>query len=101
MSDIHVLRIVVLIATVSTAVASTDWACAVQITAAATIGTNGSFTATNAQTLYVYPYQTDVLISIDTSGIYLAMLFCHAIIGSLGTKILARLQNVYIFLNVA
>jgi len=67
------------------ALASTDWACAVQITAAATIGSNGSYTATNAQTF----------------GIYLALLLCHAIIGSLGTRILARLQNVYIFLNVA
>ena len=33
------------------AVASIDWGCAVQITAAASIGSNESFSATNAQTL--------------------------------------------------
>jgi hypothetical protein len=34
-------------------VASIDWGCAVQVMAAATIGSNGSFSATAAQTLYV------------------------------------------------
>jgi len=35
------------------AVASIDWGCAVQVMAAANIGSNGEFSATNAQTLYV------------------------------------------------
>ena len=34
------------------AVASIDWGCAVQIMAAASIGSNQNFTATSAQTLY-------------------------------------------------
>ena len=35
------------------AIASIDWGCAVQIMAAATIGSNQQFSPTNAQTLYV------------------------------------------------
>lgn len=36
------------------AVASIDWGCAVQIMAAASIGSGQTFTATSAQTLYVF-----------------------------------------------
>ncbi|KAF8553642.1 hypothetical protein OG21DRAFT_1497597, partial [Imleria badia] len=63
-------------------VASIDWGCAVQIAAAANIG-NQNFVATQAQTF----------------GIYVAVIFSHGIICSLGTDILARLQNLYIVLN--
>ncbi|KAF8438637.1 amino acid/polyamine transporter I [Boletus edulis BED1] len=63
-------------------VASVDWACAVQIAAAINIG-NQQFVATQTQTF----------------GIYVAVVFSHGIICSLGTDILARLQNLYIILN--
>ncbi|KAH7925223.1 amino acid transporter [Leucogyrophana mollusca] len=67
-----------------TAVASVDWACAVQIAAGATIGSNQAYVTTNAQ-LY---------------GIYLAIVLSHGVLVSLGTTILARLQTVYIILNI-
>ncbi|KAG6370727.1 amino acid/polyamine transporter I [Boletus reticuloceps] len=63
-------------------VASIDWGCAVQVAAAINIG-NQSFVATQAQTF----------------GIYVAIIFSHAAICSLGTNVLARLQNLYIVLN--
>jgi hypothetical protein len=37
------------------AMASIDWGCAVQVMAAAAIGSNGIFAPTNAQTLHVSP----------------------------------------------
>ncbi|EIN05728.1 APC amino acid permease [Punctularia strigosozonata HHB-11173 SS5] len=64
--------------------AGIDWGCAVQISAAASIGSNMSFSATTAQTF----------------GIYAAILFSHAIIGSTATRVIARLQWLYIVLNV-
>ncbi|KAI9571848.1 amino acid/polyamine transporter I [Boletus coccyginus] len=64
-------------------VASIDWGCAVQITAAINIG-NQNFVATQAQTF----------------GIYAAVVFSHGIICSLWTAVLARLQNLYIILNL-
>ncbi|KAH0834008.1 amino acid/polyamine transporter I [Lanmaoa asiatica] len=64
-------------------VPSIDWGCAVQIAAAINIS-NQSFVATQAQTF----------------GIYVAVVVSHAIICSLGTAILARLQNLYIVLNL-
>jgi len=63
-------------------VASIDWGCAVQIAAAINIG-NQNFLATQEQTF----------------GIYVALLFSHAVVCSLGTIFLARLQNLYIVLN--
>ncbi|OBZ74436.1 putative amino-acid permease C11D3.08c [Grifola frondosa] len=65
-------------------VASIDWGCAVQIAAAATIGSGGTFAATNAQTF----------------GIYVAIVLTHAVICCLGTQLLARLQTIYVVLNV-
>ncbi|KAF8130354.1 amino acid/polyamine transporter I [Boletus edulis] len=62
--------------------ASTDWGCAVQIAAAVNIG-NQSFVATQTQTF----------------GIFVAVIVSHGIVCSLGTDILARLQNLYILLN--
>ncbi|KAG8762841.1 GABA-specific high-affinity permease, partial [Ceratobasidium sp. 423] len=65
-------------------VASIDWGCAVQVAAAATIGSGGKFVATTGQTY----------------GIYLAILLTHAVTCSLGTEVLARLQSVYVILNL-
>ncbi|KAH0834010.1 amino acid/polyamine transporter I [Lanmaoa asiatica] len=62
---------------------SIDWDCTIQIAAAISIS-NQSFVATQAQTF----------------GIYVAVVVSHAIICSLGTAILARLQNLYIVLNL-
>ncbi|KAF8892309.1 APC amino acid permease [Gymnopilus junonius] len=66
------------------AVASVDWGCAVQITAAASIGSGLTFEATTAQTY----------------GVCCALLLCHVAICSLNPKIIARLQMPYIILNV-
>ncbi|OSX57964.1 hypothetical protein POSPLADRAFT_1076097 [Postia placenta MAD-698-R-SB12] len=65
-------------------IASIDWGCAVQIMAAASIGSNESFSATSGQTFAVYT----------------AIVLSHAIICCLGTKVLARLQTLYVVLNV-
>ncbi|EGN92829.1 hypothetical protein SERLA73DRAFT_127192 [Serpula lacrymans var. lacrymans S7.3] len=64
--------------------AGVDWGLAVQIMALASIGSDLSFTPTVSQTF----------------GVYCALLFCHAIISSMATKIVARLQNIYIALNI-
>ncbi|KAG7088750.1 hypothetical protein E1B28_012718 [Marasmius oreades] len=66
-------------------VASVDWGCATQLMAAVTIGSGGTFVATNAQVF----------------GVYCALLLLHAIMASLATKIIARLQWPYVFLNLA
>ncbi|KAJ3561123.1 hypothetical protein NP233_g10390 [Leucocoprinus birnbaumii] len=66
------------------AIASIDWGAAVQIMAAITISTNGEFEVTNARLF----------------GVYAAIVISHAIVCCLGTRILARLQTVYIALNV-
>ncbi|KXN82731.1 hypothetical protein AN958_02223 [Leucoagaricus sp. SymC.cos] len=65
--------------------ASVDWGCATQLLAAVNIGTGGKFEATNAQTY----------------GVYCALLFLHAILASLATKVIAKLQYPYVFLNIA
>ncbi|KAF8152805.1 APC amino acid permease [Pholiota molesta] len=65
-------------------VASIDWGCAVQIMAAATIGSNGAFSPTSGQLF----------------GVYAAIVISHAVICCLGTSVLARLQTVYVVLNV-
>ncbi|KAG1780030.1 amino acid/polyamine transporter I [Suillus placidus] len=66
------------------ALASVDWACAIQITAAVSIASNQVYMATNGQ---IY-------------GIFAALVLSHAALVSLGTQILARLQRLYILLNV-
>ncbi|KAI0341281.1 APC amino acid permease [Trametopsis cervina] len=67
------------------AIASIDWGCAVQIMAAASIGSKDqSFSATNAQLF----------------GTYAAVVLTHAVICCLGTRVLARLQSLYVALNV-
>ncbi|KAI0777534.1 APC amino acid permease [Trametes elegans] len=64
--------------------AGTDWGCAVQLMAAVSIGTNGSFVPTAGQTF----------------AVYVALLLCHGIIASLATSVVARLQGIYIVMNV-
>ncbi|PPR02833.1 hypothetical protein CVT24_002230 [Panaeolus cyanescens] len=66
------------------AVASIDWGCAVQVMAAATIGSGGTFEPTDAQLF----------------GVYAAIVLTHAVICCLGTTVLARLQTVYVVLNI-
>ncbi|GJE88959.1 amino acid transporter [Phanerochaete sordida] len=66
-------------------IASIDWGCAVQVMAAATIGSKDqSFSPTNGQIF----------------GVYAGIVFSHAVICCLGTRVLARLQTVYVGLNV-
>lgn len=65
-------------------VASIDWGCAVQVMAAASIGSNLEFSATNGQTF----------------GCYVAIVLTQAILCCFGTRVLARLQTVYVILNV-
>ncbi|KAI6152264.1 amino acid/polyamine transporter I [Pisolithus tinctorius] len=66
------------------AVASVEWSCAIQIAAAVSIGSGQTYIASNAQ---IY-------------GIYVAILLSHALICSLATSILARVQRVYIAINI-
>ncbi|KAF8815426.1 amino acid transporter [Phlegmacium glaucopus] len=65
-------------------VASVDWGCAVQIMAAASIGSGLQFTATTAQTF----------------GVFCMLLACHGTICSLNPVIIARLQIPFIIINV-
>ncbi|KAG2354803.1 amino acid transporter [Suillus spraguei] len=64
--------------------ASVDWACAIQITAAVSIASSQVYVTTNG---HIY-------------GIFAALVLSHAVLVSLGTQILARLQRLYILLNV-
>ncbi|KAH8114116.1 amino acid transporter [Phellopilus nigrolimitatus] len=64
--------------------ASVDYGLAIQVMAAASIGTDMAFTPTTAQTF----------------GVYAALLITHSIICSIGTRFLARMQNVYVLLNI-
>ncbi|KAG1844504.1 amino acid/polyamine transporter I [Suillus subalutaceus] len=63
---------------------SVNWACAIQIAAAISIATDQAYATTNEQ-LY---------------GIYAALALSHAVLVSLGTKVLARLQRLYTFVNL-
>ncbi|KAJ7099292.1 amino acid/polyamine transporter I [Mycena belliarum] len=65
--------------------ASVDWGVATQVMAAANIGSDSAFVATTAQTY----------------GVYCALLVMHAITASMATKVIARLQHFYVFLNIA
>ncbi|KAF7307671.1 Gaba permease [Mycena kentingensis (nom. inval.)] len=67
-----------------TAVASIDWAAAIQVMAAVSIGSDGSFAPSSAQTF----------------GVYVAIVSSHAFVCCLGTTVLARLQTIYVLLNV-
>ncbi|KAL4246862.1 Amino Acid-Polyamine-Organocation Transporter [Abortiporus biennis] len=66
-------------------IASIDWACAVQIMAAANMGSKDqAFVATNGQLF----------------GLYACIVLSHAVICCFGTSILARLQSVYVAMNI-
>ncbi|KAI0324638.1 APC amino acid permease [Cubamyces sp. BRFM 1775] len=65
-------------------VASIDWGCAVQLMAAVSIGTNERFVPTTGQTYAVFA----------------ALLMCHGVVSSLATAVVARLQGVYVVLNI-
>ncbi|KAG9316243.1 amino acid permease-domain-containing protein [Chiua virens] len=64
--------------------ASVNWGCTVQIGAAVSIGTNGQFVMTSQQSY----------------GAYAAIVLSQAIICSLGSRLLARLQTLYIGCNI-
>lgn len=68
----------------TSSVASIDWGCAQMILSAYSIATDGDFSATNWQIFLTY----------------LAVLLSHAIITSLGTRVLARMQTFATVLNV-
>ncbi|KAG1724012.1 amino acid/polyamine transporter I [Suillus lakei] len=68
-----------------TGVASVNWACAIQITAAIRIASSDQTYATTNKQLY---------------GIYTALVLSNAILVSFGTKVLARLQRLYMLVNV-
>ncbi|KAJ7145402.1 amino acid/polyamine transporter I [Mycena crocata] len=65
-------------------VAGVEWGCAVQIMAAVSIATDFSFAPTIAQTY----------------GVYCALLICHGVITSLTTHFIAKLQTIYIAMNL-
>lgn len=64
--------------------ASVDWGCAVQITAAASIGSGETYVTTNAQTF----------------GIFVTVLLSHALVCCLTTAVIARVQKLYIAINI-
>ncbi|KAJ7647092.1 amino acid/polyamine transporter I [Roridomyces roridus] len=68
-----------------TATASACWGIVTQVMAAVSIGSDGRFVATNAQ-MY---------------GVFCAVLVSQVIVASLATKVLARLQYLYVLLNFA
>jgi len=82
--------------------ASVDWGCAVQITAAASIGSGETYVTTNAQTLCVTllinPFSTNL--QTITSGIFVAVLLSHALVCCLATAVIARVQKLYIAINI-
>ncbi|KIJ35490.1 hypothetical protein M422DRAFT_180705, partial [Sphaerobolus stellatus SS14] len=65
-------------------VASVDWGCAVQIMVAASIGSNLNFVPTTRQTF----------------AVFVGLLLCHTIICSLNPTIIARLQTLFIIINI-
>ncbi|THU98801.1 hypothetical protein K435DRAFT_720431 [Dendrothele bispora CBS 962.96] len=65
-------------------VASVDWACAVQIMAAVSIGSDLSFQPTTAQTY----------------GLFCALLISHGLINSVTPRVIARLQLLFFVVNV-
>ncbi|KAG2096652.1 hypothetical protein BD769DRAFT_1514775 [Suillus cothurnatus] len=68
-----------------TGVASVNWACTIQITAAIGIASSDQAYVTTNQQLY---------------GIYAALVLSNAVLVSFGTKFLARLQRLYTLMNV-
>ncbi|KAF7367000.1 putative amino-acid permease C11D3.08c [Mycena sanguinolenta] len=68
-----------------TGLAGSDWSCAVLIMAGATIGSNGAFVPTLHQTF----------------GVFCAVVISHAIVASCATKFIARIQYLFIAINLA
>ncbi|KAJ7187398.1 amino acid/polyamine transporter I [Mycena filopes] len=68
-----------------TGVAGADWSCAVLIMAAASISSDGTFIPTVHQTF----------------GVYCAVLASHALIASCATKVIARIQYLFVAINLA
>ncbi|OCH88546.1 APC amino acid permease [Obba rivulosa] len=66
------------------AISATDWACATEILAGASIGSRMAFTPTLHQTY----------------GVFAAVIMCHAFIASLASSVVARLQNFGMVLNI-
>jgi hypothetical protein len=81
-------------------VASIEWGCAVQIMAGASIGTG--FETTDAQTLSAQPFYFNVTAPLiqPLSGVYCALIVVHGIINTFRPKVIARLQALFIALNV-
>ncbi|THU98799.1 amino acid transporter [Dendrothele bispora CBS 962.96] len=65
-------------------VAGVDWACAVQIMAAVSIGSDLRFQPTTAQTY----------------GLFCALLISHGLINSVTPRVIARLQSLFFVVNV-
>ncbi|KAK0433562.1 amino acid/polyamine transporter I [Armillaria borealis] len=65
------------------AFAATDYTCALTILTTVTLGTDGSYVATSG---HIY-------------GTFCAVLVSHAVIASLATKVIARIQLLYLLLN--
>ena len=83
------------------ALASADWACAVQIMAAVSIGSDLKFRATSAQTLSVARlFLTIVHSPLFCSGVYSAILLAHTSICTLNPVVIARLQRPYTALSI-
>ncbi|EIW75540.1 APC amino acid permease [Coniophora puteana RWD-64-598 SS2] len=68
----------------SIAMASVDWAFSLQLTAAVSMATDGAFVATQPQNF----------------GIFIATLLLHGMVCTLCTKVLARLQNFCVLLEI-
>ncbi|KAJ7724805.1 amino acid permease-domain-containing protein [Mycena metata] len=68
-----------------TGVAGVDWSCATLIMAGVTIGSDGRFIPTVHQTF----------------GVYCAVLASHGLVASCATKVIARLQYLFITINIA
>lgn len=70
--------------------------------AAASLGSGGTFIPTQAQTLYVNYIAINETATefIEYSEVYAAVVLSHAVLCCLGTAVLARLQSVYVVLNV-
>jgi hypothetical protein len=69
--------------------------------AVATIGSGGTFVPTNGNV--VYPNGFSIILNPCTGQLYatyLAALLSHAIVCSLATRVLARLQSIYVMLNL-
>ncbi|GAA5827476.1 hypothetical protein JCM11251_003828 [Rhodosporidiobolus azoricus] len=65
-------------------VASTEFGLAQMILAAATISTNGEYVATAGHTF----------------GVYAALLIIHGFLNSFGTKIISRITQIFVFVNL-